>query len=59
MNYRANIFWSEEDGGFIAVALDLPGCSAFGETQEEAINELADAIEAWLQAQHIGNQTIH
>ncbi len=59
MNYRANIFWSEEDGGFIAVALDLPGCSAFGETQEEALNELVDAIAAWLQAQHAGNQTIH
>lgn len=27
------LFWSGEDGGFIAVAPDLPGCSAFGETE--------------------------
>jgi len=48
--YPLEVFWSEEDEGFIAVALDLPGCSAFGETQEEAIREVQDAITAWLSA---------
>ena len=28
--YPAHVFWSESDKGFIAVAPDLPGCSAFG-----------------------------
>jgi antitoxin HicB len=48
--YPAKIFWSDEDEGFIAEAIDLPGCSAFGETQSEAIAELQDAIRAWIAA---------
>jgi antitoxin HicB len=37
----------EEGGGFIAFAIDLPGCMSDGDTQEEAIANLRDAIEAW------------
>ena len=48
--YPSEVFWSDEDEGFIAIAQDLPGCSAFGETQEEAIRELQDAITAWVAA---------
>jgi len=48
--YPANVFWSNEDEGFIAVASDLPGCSAFGETQHEALTELQNAIDAWIDA---------
>jgi predicted RNase H-like HicB family nuclease len=54
--YPAQLFWSERDGGFIALASDLPGCSAFGETQQDALNELQDAIAAWIDAaQSAGN----
>ena len=38
------------DGGYIAIVPDLPGCSAFGEAAEEAIQESEAAIEAWLEA---------
>lgn len=48
--YRIEVFWSEEDGGFIALAPDLPGCSAFGDTAAEAIVEMEDAMQSWLQA---------
>ncbi len=30
--YLIEIFWSDEDQGYIAVVPDLPGCCAFGET---------------------------
>jgi len=54
--YPAQVFWSDEDNGFIAVAPDLPGCSAFGDTQQEALSQLPDAIEAWIEAaQAAGN----
>lgn len=48
--YPGNVFWDEEDQGFVAVAPDLPGCSAFGENQPEALSELRYAIEAWIEA---------
>ncbi|WP_022947687.1 type II toxin-antitoxin system HicB family antitoxin [Methylohalobius crimeensis] len=48
--YLIEVFWSEEDGGYIAVAPDLPGCSAFGDTPTEAMREMEDAIESWLEA---------
>jgi predicted RNase H-like HicB family nuclease len=48
--YPAQVFWSDEDEGYIALATDLPGCSAFGETQQEALTELQDAIVAWAEA---------
>ena len=54
--YPAHVFWSSEDEGFIAIAPDLPGCSAFGESQQEALTELQDAIAAWIEAaQSAGN----
>lgn len=54
--YPAQVFYSDEDEGFIAIATDLPGCSAFGETQEEAVAELRDAIDAWqIAAKNAGN----
>jgi len=45
--YPTELFWSEEDEGYIALAPDLPGCSAWGKTEIEALTELRDAIEAW------------
>ncbi|NLV28485.1 MAG: type II toxin-antitoxin system HicB family antitoxin [Methanomicrobiales archaeon] len=33
----------------MAVALDLPRCSAFGETEEEALAEIKTAISLWIE----------
>ncbi len=43
------IFYSEEDEGYISVVPELPGCSAFGETEEEALKEIKVAIELWIE----------
>src|SRR4030043_449523 len=48
MHYPIKVFYSEEDKGFIAVISDLPGCSAFGETEEEALREVKIAQELWI-----------
>jgi predicted RNase H-like HicB family nuclease len=48
--YPAYIFWSVEDERFIALAPDLPGCAAFGNTQAEALTQLQAAITAWRKA---------
>jgi predicted RNase H-like HicB family nuclease len=47
-DYHINIFYSEEDGGYIADIPDLRFCSAFGETPEEALAEVQQAKRAWL-----------
>jgi len=47
--YAIEIFYSEEDDGYIAVVPELPGCSAFGETEKEALKEVMDAMELWLE----------
>jgi predicted RNase H-like HicB family nuclease len=49
-DYHINIFFSEEDGGYIADIPDLVSCSAFGETPEKALAELERAKTAWLDA---------
>lgn len=51
-DYLINIFYSEEDGGYIADMPDLESCSAFGNTPEEALAELDKAKKAWLEAAH-------
>jgi predicted RNase H-like HicB family nuclease len=50
MRYLVEVFWSDDDAGYIAVVPDLPGCSAFGATPEAAVHEIGDAIEAWITA---------
>jgi predicted RNase H-like HicB family nuclease len=49
-DYHINIFYSDEDGGYIADLPDLEACSAFGLTPEEALAELEQARAAWLEA---------
>ena len=45
MKYLALGSWTDEDEGYIAPAPDLPGCSAFGRTPEEAVRDIGDAIK--------------
>jgi predicted RNase H-like HicB family nuclease len=47
--YPSQVFWDERDNGFIAIAPDLSGCSAFGETRAEALSELDAAVSAWIE----------
>ncbi|MEO0457869.1 MAG: type II toxin-antitoxin system HicB family antitoxin [Cyanobacteria bacterium P01_A01_bin.114] len=57
-DYHINIFYSEEDEGYIADIPDLEYCSAFGETSIEALQELSHAKRAWLEAAKAENKPI-
>ncbi len=48
-DHHINIFWSAEDGGYIADIPDLEACSAFGATAEEALREVEIAKAAWIE----------
>ena len=49
-DYHINIFWSDEDGGYIADIPDLEACSAFGASPAESLAEVQRAKGAWLEA---------
>ncbi|HVK39156.1 MAG TPA: type II toxin-antitoxin system HicB family antitoxin [Candidatus Kapabacteria bacterium] len=49
-DYHIIVFYSDEDGGWIADIPDLTRCSAFGSTPEEAVREVTVAKVAWLEA---------
>ncbi len=37
-----------EEGGYTVVAPALPGCISEGDTEEEALENIRDAIQGWL-----------
>jgi antitoxin HicB len=41
---------AEEGGGYLATAPELPGCKSDGETQQEALENVLDAIGCWIEA---------
>jgi len=47
-DYHINIFYSDEDAGYIADIPDLQACSAFGKTPQEALAQVEIAKKAWL-----------
>jgi predicted RNase H-like HicB family nuclease len=49
-DYHISLFFSKEDGGWIAEVPDLASCSALGATMEEALREVERARDAWLAA---------
>ncbi len=54
-HYHINLFWSKEDNLWIADVPDLKGCSAHGHSSIEAVEQVRDAIEGWIEtAQEIG-----
>ena len=49
-DYHINIFYSQEDEGYIADIPDLEACSAFGKTPSEALEQVEAAKALWLEA---------
>jgi predicted RNase H-like HicB family nuclease len=47
-DYHINVFYSDDDAGYIADIPDLKSCSAFGASPEEAVHEVMIAKAAWL-----------
>ncbi len=49
-DYHINVFFSEEDGCYVADIPDLQFCSAFGDTPAEAVAEVTVAKELWIES---------
>jgi predicted RNase H-like HicB family nuclease len=55
--YEVVIYWSEDDGVFVAEVPELSGCTAHGESPAAAISSAQEAIDLWLQtAEEFGRE---
>jgi predicted RNase H-like HicB family nuclease len=48
IRYEVIIYWSDEDGAFVAEVPELAGCSAHGTDYESALANAREAIDLWL-----------
>ncbi len=56
--YHINLFWSADDQCWIADVPDLKPCSAHGDSRAEALANIDDAIEGWLETASARGLTI-
>lgn len=55
--YEIIMYWSNDDGAFIAEVPELPGCMADGATYQEALSNVAIIIDEWLEtAKELGRE---
>ena len=47
--YEIILYWSDEDGAFIAEVPELPGCAADGATRQDAVAAAELVISEWLE----------
>lgn len=48
----------EEDGRYSVYAPDLPGCTSWGETRDQAIEHIREAIEVWIESAQSDGTTV-
>ncbi|MCY3817888.1 MAG: type II toxin-antitoxin system HicB family antitoxin [Gammaproteobacteria bacterium] len=46
--YEIILYWSNEDSAFIAEVPELPGCMAHGDSQADALNNVNEAMQLWM-----------
>jgi predicted RNase H-like HicB family nuclease len=62
VTFRVEVEADELDGGFVARCLDLPGCVSQGDTEQEAVENLVEAISGVMEARmqrHLRVQPLH
>ena len=49
MKYRVHIE-QDEDGSFVATCPSLPGCVSQGRTRDDALRNIGEAVEAYIES---------
>jgi len=57
MKYRVTVA-QDEDGVFVAEVPSLPGCVSQGQTRNEAVKNIQEAIEAYIESLRNHNESI-
>ncbi len=56
--YELIIYWSKEDGAYIAEVPELPGCAADGATYKQALSNAEVVIREWVEtARELGGRS--
>lgn len=57
LRYEIILYWSHEDGAFIAEVPELPGCMADGPTAGEALRNVEQVALEWIEtAKELGRE---
>jgi predicted RNase H-like HicB family nuclease len=57
IKYEVILYWSEEDGAFIAEVPELPGCMADGANYQEALTNVEKIAHEWIEtARELGRE---
>lgn len=57
-NYEVIIYYSDDDGCFIAEVPELPGCMADGKTRYEVLQNIEQIIDEWIETAVQENRNI-
>jgi predicted RNase H-like HicB family nuclease len=49
MNYHVNVLLSKDQEGYYVYCPELPGCHSQGDTFEEALSNIKEALELYLE----------
>ncbi len=56
--YEIIIYWDNTDNIYIAEVPELPGCMAHGNSEEEALLNVKEAVSLWIEVATENNEKI-
>lgn len=57
MKYEIILYWSDEDGAYIAEVPELAGCMADGPTAKDALHNVEHIAQEWIEtARELGRE---
>jgi predicted RNase H-like HicB family nuclease len=58
LRYEIILFWSQDDGAYLAEVPELPGCMADGATYHEALTNAERVMTEWLETAREQGRTV-
>jgi len=59
MNYRVSIVLEYDDAGYFAYSPELPGCYSQGQTYEEAVANIREAVDLYMETLDPEERKLH
>ncbi|MEK6780223.1 MAG: type II toxin-antitoxin system HicB family antitoxin [Bacteroidota bacterium] len=56
--YEIILYWSKDDKAFLAEVPELPGCTADGQSYQDALTNVSSIIEEWIETARLIGRSI-